>query len=283
MSAQSIISQIATIDREIHSIQGQVHSLDDNISRKQKDANSILDKISREKDLKRIIIYQKDLTRKNEEISRIEKDKSSKAKSLADKQKKRNELQQQLNKIEKSDRDKAINQQKELLSIQQQITREMEWQKRMPIQTWHAHKPEPAQQVAYDVFVSHASEDKEDFVKPFVEMLQTKGLKVWYDAITLKIGDSLRTSIDKGLSNSRYGIVVLSESYIRKEWTVKELNGLFAKEIAGKKVILPIWHKITKNEVMNFSPMIADLLALNTSTYSIEELADKIIEAIEIQ
>jgi hypothetical protein len=283
MSAQSIISQIASIDREIHSIEGQIHSLDGNIARKQKEANSILDKINREKDFKRIITHQKDLTRKNEETSRIEKDKSSKSKTLADKQKKRNELQQQLNKVEKGERDKAMSQQKEILNIQREITREMEWQKRMPIQTWSPHKPAPTQDVVYDVFVSHASEDKEDFVKPFVDALQAKGLKVWYDAITLKVGDSLRASIDKGLLNSRYGIVVLSEAYIKKEWTVKELNGLFAKEIEGKKVILPIWHKITKNEVMNFSPMIADMLALNTSTYSIDELADKIIEAIEIQ
>ncbi|MBA7526390.1 hypothetical protein ES705_18552 [subsurface metagenome] len=68
----------------------------------------------------------------------------------------------------------------------------------------------------YDVFISHASEDKDEIVRPLAYALQAEGLSVWYDEFEMKIGDSLRRKIDKGLANSRFGIVVLSKSFIKK-------------------------------------------------------------------
>lgn len=280
MSIDSIAREIANVDRDINSIERSIHPIDANITRKQKEAHSLLDKIAREKDLKRMIGYQKDLTKKNEEISKLEKDKSTKSKSLADKQKKKLELLSKLNKEEQKERDKTKKEQKEMLTLQQQITREMEKQKMQSLHSFDVLKPQPIIQTTYDVFVSHASEDKDDFVRDFVKCLQQDGLKVWYDEFTLRVGDSLRRSIDNGLRNSRYGIVVLSEAFFSKEWPQRELDGLFAREVNGEKVILPIWHKISKNEVMKFSPIIADMLALNTSSFTIEEIAKEISERV---
>lgn len=280
MSIDYIARQIASVDREINTIEKSIHSIDANISRKSKEANGILAKISREKDLNRVISCQKDLTKKNEEIGKLEKDKSTKAKSLADKQKKKLELQSKLNKEEQKERDKAKKEQKEMLTLQQQITREMEKQKMQSLHSFDVLKPQPIDQTSYDVFVSHASEDKDDFVRDFVKCLQQNGLQVWYDEFTLRVGDSLRRSIDNGLKNSRYGIVVLSEAFFSKEWPQRELDGLFAREVNGEKVILPIWHKISKNEVMKFSPIIADMLALNTSSFTIEEIAKVISDRV---
>lgn len=281
MSIESIGRQIASVDREINTIEKSIHQIDANISRKSKEANNILAKISKEKDLKRIITYQKELTKKNEEISKLEKDKSAKTKLLADKQKKKLDFQSKLLKEEQKERDKAKKEQKEMLSLQQQITREMEKQKMESLHSFDVLKPQPiAEQVKYDVFVSHASEDKEDFVRDFVKYLQQYGLKVWYDEFTLRVGDRLRHSIDNGLKNSRYGIVVLSEAFFNKEWTQRELDGLFLREVNGEKVILPIWHKISKNEVMNFSPLIADMLAFNTASFTIEEIAKEIADRV---
>jgi hypothetical protein len=127
--------------------------------------------------------------------------------------------------------------------------------------------------------VSHASEDKE-FIRPFVEALIAKGIAVWYDDFELSVGMSLRRSIDSGLRNSRFGIVVLSDFFFKKEWPQKELDGLFARETNGEKVILPLWHKISKNEVMNYSTIIGDMVALNTSNFTVEELAKEISKAI---
>lgn len=280
MSIDSIAREIANVDRDINSIERSIHPIDANITRKQKEAHSLLDKIAREKDLKRMIGYQKDLTKKNEEISKLEKDKSSKSKSLADKQKKKLELLSKLNKEDQKERDKTKKEQKEMLTLQQQITREMEKQKMQSLHSFDVLKPQPIIQTTYDVFVSHASEDKDDFVRDFVKCLQQDGLKVWYDEFTLRVGDSLRRSIDNGLRNSRYGIVVLSEAFFSKEWPQRELDGLFAREVNGEKVILPIWHKISKNEVLKFSPIIADMLALNTSSFTIEEIAKEISDRV---
>ena len=280
MSIGSIANQIANVDREINSIGRSIQTIDGNLSRKNKEANDILSKISREKDLKRIITYQKDLARKNDEINRIEKDKSNKSKSLADKNKKKLDLQVQLSKEEQKERDKVKKEQKDILTLQQQITREIERQKINSLHSIDFIKPKQYQQTSYDVFISHASEDKEDFVRPFANWLKESGMNVWYDEFELKIGDSLRRAIDNGLKNSRYGIVVLSEAFFSKEWPQRELDGLFAREVNGEKVILPIWHKISKNEVLKYSPIIADMLALNTSNFTVEEIAQKISDRV---
>ena len=81
---------------------------------------------------------------------------------------------------------------------------------------------DPPSQEYYDFFISHASEDKEGFVRQLEEVLQSKGASVWYDEFTLKVGDSLRREIDRGLVNSRFGVVVLSEAFFKKEWPQKE-------------------------------------------------------------
>ncbi len=127
---------------------------------------------------------------------------------------------------------------------------------------WKSKPSRRRRRLTYDVFVSHASEDK-DFVDPLVRALKNAGIKVWYDKDFLVWGDGLRGSIDRGLANSRYGIVVFSKSFLRKKhWTEHELNGLFAKERAGRKVVLPIWHKITDKELLKYSPAFADRIAM---------------------
>lgn len=132
----------------------------------------------------------------------------------------------------------------------------------------------------YDVFISHASEDKDDVVRPLALALQDKSLRVWYDEFELKIGDSLRQKIDKGLANSRFGIVVLSKNFIRKGWTNYELDGIITKSVSGQQVVLPIWHNITKQEVIDYSPSLADKVARNTAFYTIAEIAEEIAEVI---
>ncbi len=133
----------------------------------------------------------------------------------------------------------------------------------------------------YDVFISHASEDKDDVVRPLAFALQSAGLKVWYDEFEMKIGDSLRRKIDKGLATSKFGVVVLSKDFIKKGWTNYELDGIITKATTGEQVVLPIWHNITKQEVVDFSPSLADKLARNTAAFTVEEIAKEIIEVIK--
>jgi hypothetical protein len=121
------------------------------------------------------------------------------------------------------------------------------------------------QDYRYDVFICHASEDKEQVAEPLARMLIARDLKVWYDKFTLTVGDSLRRKIDEGLAQSRYGVVILSSSFFKKNWPRKELDGLAAREDnEGHKVILPVWHQVDQNYVVKYSPTLADRLASRT-------------------
>lgn len=116
----------------------------------------------------------------------------------------------------------------------------------------------------WDVFISHASEDK-PFVRELAQALEKEGLEVWYDEMTLTLGDSLRRSIDKGLAESRYGVVVLSPAFFAKPWTQYELDGLVTREMKSSKTILPVWHEITDKDIARRSPALADKVAVSTS------------------
>ncbi len=132
----------------------------------------------------------------------------------------------------------------------------------------------------YDVFISHASEDKENVVRPLANALKERGVAVWYDEFELKMGDSLRRKIDQGLSKSRFGIIVISKSFIKKGWTNYELDGLMTKAVSGQQILLPIWHDITKQEVINYSPSLADKVARSTSQETVEEIAEEIANMV---
>lgn len=113
----------------------------------------------------------------------------------------------------------------------------------------------------WDIFISHATEDKKAVAEPLAQALKHAGLKVWYDQFELKLGDRLRRSIDNGLCESRFGIVILSPSFFKKHWPQQELDGLAQREEDGQKVILPIWYSVTAEEVREYSPVLADRIA----------------------
>jgi hypothetical protein len=131
----------------------------------------------------------------------------------------------------------------------------------------------------WDVFISHASEDKDIVAFPLAETLTRAGLRVWLDKQELRLGDSLREKIDEGLAESRFGVVILSPNFLAKSWPRKELNGLMAIEEDGRKVILPIWHNITKAILTQYSPILADRLAANTED-GIDSVASEIIKVV---
>lgn len=132
----------------------------------------------------------------------------------------------------------------------------------------------------YDAFISHATEDKESFVNEFVEELKNRTVKVWVDALRIQWGDSLRKSIDEGLKKSHFGVVVISPHFIAKGWTQYELDGLFEREMSGGKVVLPIWHNITKSEVQKFSPSLAGRKAMTTGIMTASEIADELVKLL---
>lgn len=287
MSIQSISSTISRLNKDLADV---THRM----SLEQKKVSDVTAKIIQLQTSITKTTTAGTLKSKLSEISRKEQENAQIQKKLSDLQKKKTDIQnkllkenQNLAKAEALERKKldalAKKQQKEEIEHQKKLKREIE---SIKASTQHITgataspyldvTPEPE----YDLFISHASEDKDDFVRPLAETLQGLGLKVWYDEFSMRVGDSLRRKIDSGLRNSRYGTVVLSADFIKKEWTNYELDALVAREMNGHKMILPIWHKITKTDVMNYSPNLADKIALNTSVSTIEEIAHQLADVV---
>jgi len=112
-------------------------------------------------------------------------------------------------------------------------------------------------------FISHDSRDKKEIARPLALKLSGIGVPVWFDEFSLKIGDSLRESIERGIKKSNYCILVVTKNFITNEgWTKTEFNSIFTKEmIQREKIILPIWHNVSKEEVYEYSPTLVDRLA----------------------
>ncbi|MCY4071682.1 MAG: toll/interleukin-1 receptor domain-containing protein [Chloroflexi bacterium] len=134
----------------------------------------------------------------------------------------------------------------------------------------------------YDVFLSHASEDKDDVARPLAVLLQERGLRVWYDEFELKIGDNLVAKLNAGISGSRFGILVLSKDFFGKDWTKYELDALENLAVTEDRILFPIWHNITGHEVRAYRASLANIVARSTATHNIEEIADEILAVIRI-
>jgi len=283
MSIQTSQNNISRVDKEIARLEKQLADESKKEVDKAKQLNQIDRSITKNTSLSTLKSKQNQMIRIQEEIAKIFKKKAEISKKIADKKAQRARYQQQLDRELKTEKNRQEladkrRRQKEIRH-QQQITLELQKQKQLT-QELDTSSSNYAQK-NYDFFISHATEDKDEFVRPLAEKLNELGLKIWYDDFQLKIGDSLRRSIDNGLKNSKYGIVVLSSSFFSKNWPQYELDGLVAKELSGVKVILPIWHKVTKDEVISYSPTLADKVALNSSMMSIDEIANELKQLID--
>lgn len=126
-------------------------------------------------------------------------------------------------------------------------------------------------------FISHASEDKKEFVKPLADRMLTQGATVFYDEYSIELGDSLFESINKGIQEANIGIIVLSPSFFNKGWTNAELNSIFNKHISGECKIIPIFHQVTPEDVKNKYPLISDILGVK-SEEGIIKISNKILK-----
>lgn len=132
-----------------------------------------------------------------------------------------------------------------------------------------------------DVFVSHASEDKDDVARPLAAMIRDAGLSVWLDETELTLGDRLLDKIDEGIANCRFGVVILSPNFFAKKWTRRELAGLAAREDAeDRKVILPVWHSLGQADVTAHSPLLAGVLGVSTSN-GLQPVVEAILRVVK--
>jgi hypothetical protein len=131
-------------------------------------------------------------------------------------------------------------------------------------------------------FISHDSRDKDSLVRELATQLNTMLCPVWYDEFSLKVGDSLRENIERGLKESKKCILILSPNFLSNNgWGKAEFDSIYTREIIERQnVILPIWHNVGVNEVYAYSPRLADRIGLN-STEGVPVLAKKIAAAIK--
>lgn len=129
----------------------------------------------------------------------------------------------------------------------------------------------------WDVFISHAREDKERVARPLAGLLKAAGLRVWIDENELQLGDSLRRKIDHALAGSRYGVVVLSPAFFAKEWPQRELDALSA--LGSESHILPVWHGVDQGFVARHSPTLADKIAVSTDR-GLDQVALAIVSVV---
>lgn len=116
----------------------------------------------------------------------------------------------------------------------------------------------------WDCFVSYASDDRDTVASLLAHELQSKGIKVWYDQFEITPGMQLLRSINEGLANSNFGIVILSPRFFAKEWTQRELAGLYSLSIreGDKPFIIPIWYKISVDEIKKQAPLLSDIISI---------------------
>ena len=283
MSVEQYQRSVNTLDKEIADLEKKKATKDKEVATLQGEINSIQKSITK-------YTSSTSLSNKKKKIASYESNKAKKAsnsadlgKKIAEKKDKRAAAYLKLQKEQQDEQkkqDRIANQvqcsyEKRIDDLQQQLVKAA-----APSITQASTDNEEE----YDVFVSHAFEDKEDFVDDLVFEMRKLDLKVWYDTDKLKWGDSMREKIDRGLSKSRFGVVVLSPNYIaeHKYWTKAELNGLFQVETINGKTILPIWHNLIKKQVVEYSPIIADRKALTTANMTAEEIANELKELFAV-
>ncbi len=126
----------------------------------------------------------------------------------------------------------------------------------------------------YDVFVSHANYDKEEFVQELVDSLSKLGINIFYDKDSINWGDNWKKKILDGTEKSEFAIIVISENFFGREWTERELKEFLNRQNkSGQKIILPILHNITIDDLRKKYPSIADIQALSSKQKSCDEIA----------
>lgn len=126
----------------------------------------------------------------------------------------------------------------------------------------------------YDVFLSHANADKNDYVDELYGVLNKLGIHIFYDKESLEWGDDWKKRILDGTQKSEFAIIVISENFFDREWTEKELSEFFNRQNKNnQKIILPLLFNITFDDLKAHYPHLENIQALQTTKVSMEEIA----------
>lgn len=275
MSIDQYQKSVNTLDKDIAALEKKKSDVDNKIADLQSKIISSQKSITKNISASTLASKMRQISSWNSEQTKKSLESADFGKKIADKRKKRNEEYLKLQKAQQQEQKRQSKEAKRLQASYDSRINELSRLASSPVAPIIDNATEYDVDEEFDVFVSHAWEDKESFVDEFVQALRDLDIKVWYDKTQIKWGDSMRVRIDDGLRKSKFGVVVLSPNYIAegKYWTKSELDGLFQLESINGKTLLPIWHNLTKKEVMAYSPIIASKLAMTTATMTPQELA----------
>ncbi|MBK7492939.1 MAG: toll/interleukin-1 receptor domain-containing protein [Nitrosomonas sp.] len=130
-------------------------------------------------------------------------------------------------------------------------------------------------------FICHDSNDK-NIARNVASNLSKRLCPVWYDEFSLKVGDNLRISIEKGLKECKKCVIILSPKFISNTgWTKKEFDSIFTREILeNKTLVLPIWYNVTKNDVYDYCPSLLNIKGINYIQLGEKEVCQQLFDAI---
>lgn len=281
MSVEQYQRSVNSLDKEIILLEKKKAGIDKECARLQSKIASVEKRIKStsaistvKSKLRQIEGWTKDYNKKYENSADL-------GKKISDKRTKRNDAYLRLQKEQGKEMRKQNEAIKRMQDSYEQRINELS-RSNLPKSVLTKEQSEIGITEEYDVFVSHAWEDKESFADEFVKALRDKGIRVWYDTSQIKWGDSMRERIDEGLKKSKFGIAILSPNYIAegKYWTKAELDGLFQLDSVNGKPLLPIWHDLTKKQVVEFSPIIANRKAMTTATMTAMEIVEELVNLL---
>ena len=126
----------------------------------------------------------------------------------------------------------------------------------------------------YDVFISHANKDKSDYVDLLYLTMKRLGVNIFYDSEVLSWGDNWKQVILDGTNTSEFAIIVISENFFDREWTERELHEFLNRQnLNGQKIVLPLLHNISLDDLRNKYPELADIQVIESKNFSREEVA----------
>lgn len=275
MSVEQYQRAVNTLDKEIADLEKKKAVADKKSADEQKRAASI--SVSKNASAATVKSKMNEIQRHEAAARKADEESANIQKKIAEKRLKRNEAYLRLQKEQQDEQKKEQKAQQQRISNMQRLyENRIADLERQALPTISTSLTEDSESVPeYDVFISHAWEDKGSFADEFVDELRKLGINVWYDTSQIRWGDSMRQRIDDGLKKSKFGVVILSPNYIAegKYWTKAELDGLFQLESVRGKTLLPIWHDLTKKQVMEFSPIIANKKAMTTASMTAQEIA----------
>lgn len=282
MSVEQYQRAVNTLDKEIADLEKKKAVADKKSADEQKRAASV--SISKNASAATVRSKMSEIQRHEASARKAAEESADIQKNIADKRVKRNDAYLRLQKEQEAEQKKSQREQQRMIKDMQRLYEDriadLERQALPTISNLPIEESESIPE--YDVFVSHAWEDKESFADEFVLELKKLGVNVWYDTSQIRWGDSMRQRIDDGLKKSKFGVVILSPSYIAegKYWTKAELDGLFQLESVKGKMLLPIWHNLTKKQVMEFSPIIANKKAMTSASMTAQEIAEELVRLL---